>query len=218
VNKAGIHPFKAAQSMGPGTINYLFDEDNHFHTIEPGHPNYSFLAKVYQQSLHCAHLVETLAAAENLPEPLRNISYTTGMLGNIGSIILAYSLPEAFAKLIPGFKSPSTQAQAEKKAFGATHSAIGAYFLGLWGFPEATCDAVSYCLTPEKAPQQALNLTTLLHVAQALTQAPDLATQKTYLNMEYLTNLGLADQVEKWHALDAEEVRTRPVLKNWKFS
>ncbi len=218
VNKAGIHPFKAAQSMGPGTINYLFDEDTHFHTIDSKHPNYAFLTKVYKQSLHCANLVEALATAENLPEPLKNIAYTTGMLGHIGSIILAYGMPEPYAKLTPAsFKSLAAQAQAEKKSFGATHNAVGAYFLGLWGFPEAICDAVAYCQTPDKSPQQTLNLTTLLHVAQALIQADDLPTQKSHLNIPYLEKLGLGDNLQKWHDLDKNEIRSLPALKDWKF-
>ena len=217
VNKAGIHPFKAAQSMGPGTINYLFDEDTHFHTIEPNHPNYAFLAAVYKQSLHCAYLVEALAESENLPESLKNIAYTTGMLGNIGSIILSYGLPEAYAKITSGFKTLAAQAQTEKKAFGASHNIVGAYFLGLWGFPEAACDATAHSQTPEKSPQQTLNLTTLMHVAQAFVQAEDLATQKTHLNMSYLEKLGLSDKLQKWHDIDKDEVRTLPVLKNWKF-
>src|SRR6202012_5666568 len=124
------------------TISYLFDEDAHNHTIPENHANYQFLATVYKQSLHCAYLVEALATAENLSDALKNVAYVTGMLGNVGTIILAYELADPYAKLVPGFKSPATQAQAEKKAFGASHDAVGAYFLALWGFPGATARAV----------------------------------------------------------------------------
>ena len=218
VNKAGIHPFKAAQSMGPGTISYLFDEDAHFHTIETDHPNYDFLATTYKRSLHCAYLVEALAADEDIPETQKNIAYVTGMLSNVGSIILAYGLAETYAKLIPGFKTPAAQSLIEKKALGTTHDAVGAYFLGLWGFPEATTRAISYSQTPEKDPDQSLNLTTLVHVAQALMQADDLEGQKSHMNLSYLEKLGLTDRFKKWHDLDKEEVRKLDVLKNWKFA
>jgi len=218
VNKAGIHPFIAAQSMGPGTISYLFDEDAHNHTIAESHLNYKFLATVYRQSLHCAYLVEALAAAENLPEALKNVGYVTGMLGNVGTIILANELAEPYAKLIPSFKSPATQAQAEKKALGASHDAVGAYFLALWGFPGATTRAVAYSLTPDKDPDQALNLTTLLHVALAFVQADDLETQKSFLNLPYLEKLGVADKLQKWHDLDKNEVRAQAALRNWQFA
>ncbi len=217
VNKAGIHPFKAAQSMGPGTIAYLFDEDSAEHTIAAGHANYAFLSDTYKQSLHCACLVEALAEAENLPEELKNTAYATGMLGNVGSIILASGMAEAYAKLIPGFTTPAAQAQAEKKALGATHNAVGAYFLGLWGFPAAMARAVAYSQTPDKDPDQTLNLTTLLHVAQAMVQSDDLAEQEKHLNLSYLDKLGLAGRVQKWHDLDKDDVRTQAVLRNWKF-
>lgn len=217
VNKAGIHPFTASQSMGPGTISYLFDEDAHHHTIAESHPNFNFLATVYKQSLHCAYLLEALAAAENLPEALKNVAYVTGMLSNVGTIILAHEQAEAYAKLVPGFKSPETQAQAEKKAFGASHDAIGAYFLGLWGFPGASVRAVAYNLTPDKDPDQTLNLTTLLHVAKALVQAEDLEAQKSFMNLPYLEKLGLTGKLQKWHDLD-KDIRTKAELRNWKFA
>ena len=217
VNKAGIHPFKAAQSMGPGTINYLFDEDNHFHTIEKSHPNHDFLAQVYKQSLHAALLLEALASAENLSESLKNISYTAGMLSNVGAIILACGQPEAYAKLTPEFKSPAQQMQLESKTFGASSANVGAYFLGLWGFPEAICTATGHCQSPETAPQQALDLTALLHVAQALARADDLETQKSFLSMPYLEKIGAADKLQKWHDLDKNEIRSLPALKDWTF-
>lgn len=218
VNKAGMHPFKAAQSMGPGTISYLFEEDTHFYTIEPGHLNYGFLAAMYKRSLHCACLVEALAATENMPEALRNTAYVTGMLGNVGAIILAYGLAELYAKIIPDFTNPAAQAQAEQQALGATHNAIGAYFLALWGFPVTTTRAAAYCQTPDKDPDQSLNLTTLLHVAQALAQADDLESQKALMNLPYLEKLGLTSRLQKWHDIDKNQVRTQAVLKSWKFA
>jgi HD-like signal output (HDOD) protein len=216
VNKAGIHPFTAAQSMGPGTISYLFDEDAHNHTVAANHANYNFLAGVYKNSLHCALLLEALAAAENLPDPLKNIAYVTGMLSNVGTIILAYELAEPYSKLVSSFKSPATQALAEKKAFGASHDVVGAYFLALWGFPAASVRATANMLTPDKDPDQTLNLTTLLHVAYAFAQTDDFEAQKALLNMPYLEKLGVADKLQKWHDLD-KEVRAQATLRNWQF-
>ena len=218
VNKAGIHPFSAAQSMGPGTISYLFDEEAHNHTILESHPNYKFLETVYKQSLHCAYLLEALAAAENLPDALKNVAYVTGMLNNVGSIILANEMADAYAKIVPGFKSPVTQAQAEKKAFGTSHEAVGAYFLALWGFPGATVRAVANNLAPDKDPDQTEHLTALLHVARALTLADDLETQKSFMSLPYLEKLGLADKLQKWHDLDKNEIRAKPDLRSWKFA
>lgn len=217
VDKAGIHPYKAAQRMGPGTISYLFDKENHFHTIESSHLNYAFLAAVYKRSLHCAYLVEALAMAENLPETSKSIAFTAGMQSGIGEIILAYGMAEEYAQLIPHFKDGPTQCQKERKAFGATHNDVGAYFLGLWGFPEAITNAVTYSQTPEKDPQQSLNMTTLLHVAQALMRADDLASQKLHMNLAYLEKLGLTGRLQKWHDINLE-AQGIDVWKKWKFA
>lgn len=168
VNKAGIHPFKAAQSMGPGTINYLFDEGTHFHTLDRGHPNYERLAVLYRRALHQALLTEALAQSEGLPETQINIAYTAGMLADIGDIIAAYFLPGV--ELSP-----------------ALRAAGGAYFLGLWGFPD---------LAPALVP--------LVQVAKALAadQSPD--------------GVLPADKLAKWREIDAS-VRTHDELKNWAF-
>lgn len=217
VNKAGIHPYKAAQSMGPGTINYLFDEDTHFHTLERSHPNYDFIGRTYKQSLHCALLVETLAKAENLPENLQNVAYTTGMLSMIGSAILAFGMADEYAKIVPGFKSVSSQLAAEKKAFGVPSTVLGAYFLGLWGFPEATCDAAAYGPTPDKSALQGFSLTALVHVAQAMVQTDDFDAQKAQVNLAYLEKIGVAGKLQKWHDIDRDDVRSQPLLKEWSF-
>lgn len=217
VSKAGIHPYKAAQSMGPGTISYLFDENTHFSTIDASHTNYAFLAERYKRSVQCATLLEALAAVENLPESARSIAYTTGMLNDIGSIILAHRLPNEYAKLIPYFKNGVSQREAEIKALGASHNDVGAYFLGLWGFPEAVINAAAYSQTPEKDPDQAVNMTTLAHVAQALVRADDLAGQKSHMNTAYLEKLGLIGRLQEWHDLN-KEVQKMDLWKTWAFA
>ncbi len=217
VDKAGIHPYKAAQSMGPGTIAYLFDENAHFHTIEAGHPNYAFLATMYRYSLQGAHLVEALATSENLSEPIKNISYTAGMMHEIGAIILACGLADEYSKLTPHFQNIAVQCQTEKKALGAMCSDVGAYFLGLWGFPVAIINAVAFSPFPANDPDQSLNLTTLVHVTRALLRADDLAGQQANMDMVYLEKIGMTGKLQQWHDLN-KEVQARDVIKNWAFA
>lgn len=214
ISKANMHPYKAAQMMGPGTISYLFVEGIHFQPVAKTHPAYAFLESTYKRSLYCAHLVEEIATAENVPN--LEAAYTTGLLCEIGSIILAHEMPEDYAKLIPLFKGNS-QHQVEKKSLGTNHALVGAYFLGLWGFPPAIVDAIALAYTPEKSTANGLNLATIVHIAQAFSRADDPAGQAALINMAHLESLGLSGSLQKWQGL-SDKVKAMDFWKDWKFS
>lgn len=213
INKASMHPYKAVQMMGPGTISYLFSDGALFQPVEKSHPNYAFLEGTYKRSLYCAHLVEEIAAAERIPD--HESAYTAGLLGEIGSIILAHEMPAEYAKLIPLFKN-TNQCQVERKSLGTHHASVGAYFLGLWGFPSAIVDAVAQAASPEKSTG-GLNLATVVHVANAFSRTDNPAEQNALINMGHLESLGLTGSLQKWRDINAQ-VKAMDFAKDWKFS
>ncbi len=214
ISKSSMHPYKAVQMMGPGTISYLFIEGGLFQPIEKAHKNYGFLELSYKRSLYCAHLVQEIAIAENIPD--HESAYTSGLLSRIGEIILAHEMPADYAKLTPLFKA-GNQNQVEKQSLGTNHAFVGAYFLGLWGFPSAIVDAIRYAPTPEASPDTALNLSTIVHVAQALSSSSDPAEQKSMLNLAHIEKLGLTGALPKWTELN-EKVKAMDIWKTWNFS
>jgi HD-like signal output (HDOD) protein len=185
--------------------------------VDRDHRNFTFLEGVYRRSFQAAHLAEALTVAEGLPEILRYNAYTTGMLGEIGIIILAYNMEEEYARIIPMFKDVAAQLQVEKAAFGGTHSEVAAYFLGLWGFPQSTINAVTHLHAPQDDLEQAANMTSVLHVTQALLAADDSAGQAARMDAAYLAKIGWGGRLDQWNAIK-KDVLSSDAVKNWSFA
>jgi HD-like signal output (HDOD) protein len=98
-------------------------------------------------------------------------AFTAGMLADIGRLVLAAhgntGAPfegEARAQKIPLHV-------AEERRLGFTHAEIGAYLLGLWSIPLPIVEAVAHHHAPHRVASGDLDLTTVLHVADAMSAA-----------------------------------------------
>ena len=58
--------------------------------------------------------------------------------------------------------------EAERAVLGASHAEIGAYLLGLWGFPNAVVEAVAHHHAPLRVKQAQFDVLSALCVAHAL--------------------------------------------------
>src|SRR5690606_35645205 len=95
--------------------------------------------------------------------------------------------------------------QAEAEQFGAGHPEIGAYLLGLWGFPAPVVQAVAYHHRPMPTPHREMNVLIAIYVAQDLTR--QVAAEETgkkaesHIDMDYLASIGKADQLDEWRMI-----------------
>jgi HD-like signal output (HDOD) protein len=68
----------------------------------------------------------------------------TALLHNVGLMVLSSLVPERLAETVELARARSLPEHVvEAEVFGASHAVIGAYLLGLWGFPLATVEAVA---------------------------------------------------------------------------
>jgi HD-like signal output (HDOD) protein len=116
----------------------------------------------------------------------------------VGTLVLAASLPRDYAKAIALAAAEAVDIhEAERRVFGATHSQVGAYLIGIWGLPEPIVEAVAWHHDPLRCPERTFTPLTAVHVANALEEAaggPDLA---------YLEALGVAGRLETWRQIAA---------------
>jgi HD-like signal output (HDOD) protein len=78
--------------------------------------------------------------------------------------------------------------EAEMELYSCTHSDIGAYLLGLWGFPLTIIEAVSYHHNPSLLGKEQLTLATIVHIADFLYYIPR-------LDVEHILNLNFEKQL-----------------------
>ena len=106
--------------------------------------------------------------------PLVDDALLVGLLHDIGYWILLQECPD---ELLAALKHADTahipSAQAEREIIGTSHADIGAYLLGLWGFPYQIVEAVAYHHEPLVVPSQSFDLLAMLSVAHSLLPGDD---------------------------------------------
>ncbi len=101
--------------------------------------------------------------------PLADDALLVGLLHDIGYWILLQECPdELIAALKHAVAAGISSEQAEREIIGTSHAEIGAYLLGLWGFPYQIVEAVAYHHVPHTVPQDSFDLLAVLSVAHTL--------------------------------------------------
>lgn len=131
-------------------------------------------------------------------------AFTAGMLHDIGQAILAVNLPQEFATARSLMETRHlAQSAAEQQVYGATHAALGAYLLSLWGLPTPIVEAVAFHHEPNAYQANSFTALTAVHVANAVVNNFDcdiLASPEQYLDSAYLLRLQLGERFPFWYA------------------
>ncbi len=138
--------------------------------------------------------------------------FLAAILHDIGKIVLARHMPDHFRTLLDQAAHEGQPLFAVERGAGHdTHAEIGAYLLGLWGLPYPIVEAVAYHHEPRRVPNERFEILGIVHVADALAhesmrQAPSAIHEAPpALDLEYLDQLGLIDEIPHWRACAAEE-------------
>jgi HD-like signal output (HDOD) protein len=159
---------------------------------------------VGDRSLKISLLARRLAESEGCSSFAIGDAACAALLSHIGTIVLMARRPEAFRALSLQLDAGNGTLQAEESArFGASHAAVGAYLLGLWGFNDNIVEAVAFHHQPAASEVHQPGALALLHVAQALAvaeQDPALLDGRIAerLDMGFLAEAGLADRLPAW--------------------
>jgi HD-like signal output (HDOD) protein len=72
------------------------------------------------------------------------------MLHDVGKALLATSLPELYGPVVAAaIETEGEVWVAEREILGATHAAVGANLLGMWGLPGPIIEAVAFHHNPQ---------------------------------------------------------------------
>jgi HD-like signal output (HDOD) protein len=150
-----------------------------------------------------------IAQAEGGDASLTDQSFVSGLLHDVGKLILACERPElsqrAFA-LARLEKVPL--AQAEKEVFGCSHAELGAFLLHTWHLPDGVVQAVALHHRPGDALRPAFSPLTVVHAANALDhriRTGLLNAMEARLDFDYLRACGVSARLEDWWSLCLEQ-------------
>jgi putative nucleotidyltransferase with HDIG domain len=202
-------PIEAVSYVGLDRIQQLVMSVHAFSRFECATSRYFSIDALWKHSIATALQAKRIAETEQADKRLVEECFTAGLLHDIGKLMLASRLPLRYGDVLMWAQIKRIPAwEAEREILCATHAAIGAYLLGLWGLPDGVVEAIAYHHTPTDCPGDGFSALTALHVADIMesdTEGEYPEIPKPEINLEYLSALGLQERAVSWQ-VNSEEI------------
>jgi putative nucleotidyltransferase with HDIG domain len=146
------------------------------------------LEALWKHSQETAVAARVIALAEQLPAAKAEEAFLAGLLHDVGKVVFATRV---------GSKADDV---AEMQSH---HGEVGAYLLGLWGFPNSIVEAVALHDLPSLGSKAGLNLPGIVHIADRLVhERLEGTVDPTHGGIEpgFLEDLGLLHRLPQWSA------------------
>jgi putative nucleotidyltransferase with HDIG domain len=195
---------RAVAYLGLDTVASLALGHSLFQSGGSSAPGGVNLEELWRHSLQTATAAREIALAERFPIARAEEAFLAGMLHDVGRVVYA-------TRSTPKTGKPAGSDEDTADEISLHHAEVGAYLLGLWGFPSHVVAAVALHHTPSLRADSGFDLTVLIHVADRLAHAQaerSLGASEFGVEPGLLESLGLLDHLPQWSAaitaLDSE--------------
>lgn len=200
--RAITNPAQAISLLGLDAVKALVLGIHVFSSFQQHQGSPFKIETLWKHSLLTGRLAQSIAEYEGASRRVAELSFTAGLLHDVGVLVLALNGPESYRALLKSAGSPGAKLdEIERGTLGATHAEVGAYLLGLWGLGDDIVEAVAFHHAPTQCLNQTFGPLTTVHVANGLvwewfkeTEASDVPKVDT----DYLNVLGLAGRLPQW--------------------
>lgn len=198
-------PLQAVRILGFETLRALVLRIGIFRHFE-GHPELVRLMEdLNRDSFLVARIAKRIARAEGLSPPEAEEAFCGGMLCSIGALAMLDQMPERFEAARAKVAAGQDIMEAEVEVFGATHTQLGAYLLGLWGFNDSVVEAVAFSGRPGATAGRMMGALAAVHAARTLAGPNPLylglgRDSGVELDAAYVEDLGRTERVAAWAA------------------
>jgi HD-like signal output (HDOD) protein len=128
-------------------------------------PGFSF-SYLWLHCLNTAGVSRAIAQAEGVGRAFVDEAYIGGLLHDLGKLVLVSLLAERYRLVLERVRQDNALIwQAEKEILGATHSEVGAFLTGLWGFSDGIVHALAFHHAPDQSPERSFCPMIAVHVA-----------------------------------------------------
>lgn len=190
-------PHHAASLLGMNAVTSLVLSVKVFSEHDAATLKSLGLSGLMDHCLRVGNYAKAIAQHERLDRQDVDDAFTAGLLHDVGRLILATSLPAEYKKVAEVVtKGRSSVCEAEWMTFGASHAEVGAYLLGLWGFPDSIVEALAFHHEPRVGLHSGIRAVATVHVADVFATQHEPAG--TPLADDYLEAAGLASKVDQW--------------------
>jgi HD-like signal output (HDOD) protein len=194
-------PLQAVQLLGLNTVTALMLSAHVFSEFRGSAKATRFVDRLHAHSLAASAAARLIAASEDCSHEIVDDASVAALLHDIGELILITNLADQYDRAVALHEDGLPLSEAETEIFGATHAAVGAYLLGLWGLPDAVVEAVACHDTPGSCPSRQFGPVTVVHAADVLVGdlgQGDASGAAGRLDRDHLERLGLGDRLPVW--------------------
>ena len=189
---------RAVAYLGMDTLGALVLGHSVFQSGVPTGIEGFSLELLWQHSLQTGSAARAIAFSEGFPVAKADEAFLAGVLHDVGKIVFATKAAAI---------SNDSDAVDIVAQMAAHHAEVGAYLLGLWGFPNPIVEAVAFHHAPSLASDKTLGLPGIVHIADRLVHLRSenrSGSLDSGLQPGFLDGLGLGHCLPKWSsAVDA---------------
>jgi len=164
---------------------------------------------LWSHSVNVGAMAKRIAQVEGAPATLVDECFLSGLLHDIGKLLLAVNMPGEFGAAVAMARQERIPLwEAEQARFGATHSEVGAELLARWNLPLSVVESLALHHYPSKLISAGFGPLAAVHAANAFEQggrAGAVAMPATPLDSVYFTDNGLIGHIDLWREVCLEE-------------
>ncbi len=151
-----------------------------------------------------------LAETAGCDATTRGDALVAGLLHDAGKLMLAANIPERYAEVAKVAKEGGMPlVKAERQELGITHAELGGYLLGLWAFPDAIVEGVSYHHNPSASANVGISAALIVHIVDGLDNETNWVKQGlgcSDVDLEYIDRMGLIRSLPSWREICLGEI------------
>lgn len=195
----------AAAYLGVETLKNLALATETFRVFVP---DARIPSTVYESLQRHAHRSAMIARRIPMPAKMLDVTVVSALLHDVGRLILASKMPDKYCAVMARVEERGCEPfEAEEEVLGLSHAELGAYLLGLWGFPPLAVEAIAHHHRPTRIPHSGFDSSAALYVVNLLDEEmethPDDLTgaQLSELARACLEKLGILGRYEEFRGL-----------------
>ena len=196
------NPSEAVQYLGIERVRALVLSLHVFSCFEKAQLKGFSIDQALNHCMSTGVVAKLIARMQKVDRTVADEACTAGMLHDIGKVMLAASLPDQYEQAVKlAAEQKVSISDAECEIFGANHSQVGAYLLGLWGLPVTIVEAVAFHHEPQQSASKAFSPLTAVHIANALVRedrSRNGAHADLPIDTGYLAKLGIENRMDAW--------------------
>lgn len=159
---------------------------------------------LWSYSTRCAAVARMIALEQVMSTTAVENAVASALLHDVGKLVVAAGKPKEYSEVLRrAGEQNAFSDEIEFDLLGTTHSEVGAYLMGLWGYPNSVVEAVAFHEKPSQCDARQFGLAGVVHVASRLALSSgerDDADRAFHVDFRYLETAGVIDSWPKWKA------------------